>query len=150
METSSRIATKNFDIDCGSNNFKMIAKIAGNYSDIDNVFLSVRTCGNHAENLIELAGTDAVSRTFISRCHVITSLFKMGGYFLRLIIAITAFFNSKPLAFERGLPRDNAFADELEDYILRNHCVYCMASRPSFNFRALILGSLAKRSKMAG
>ena len=126
LEADVTVATKHFDSDGGANNWKCIAHMMNDHDAKPSTLLSAMPCGNHNEKLCELSATDAISMKFIAALYSIALLFKMGSYYLRLVLAVSSYFGSHLPAIIKGSPppAHKRFTEEVGDYIIRNFKAY--------------------------
>ncbi len=114
-----------FDLDGHSANIRMVC--------IRRAFLSrengqppmttVRHCGNHVQNLIDVAVLSACSSDVVAIMAIGSLFFRMGGNFVRLLHNLPSFLDAKlPIQTLGPPPAGAAIAmDELQDYCIRNY-----------------------------
>ena len=88
------------------------------------MMLSEKTCGGHKTNLIENSSADGMSDAIGSRVFgVLYStclLFRMGGYFLRLIHAVDkAVEKHAVMKFGKPPPRAEQYRNEVREFLVQ-------------------------------
>ena len=96
------------------------------------VLVSSWTCSNHSTKLIETACARAYDAVGIVEAifpvlYSMGLLFRMGSYFLRVLVASHNYFATAAIPVRATLScRSREFSEELGDYILRNYVYTCL------------------------
>ena len=124
------IGIAHWDLDGHPANIRMVA---GRRAELKpGTLVSVRHCGNHANNLVEGCVLDCIGYG-ISLFLCMTAMFlSMGGNFLRLIHATPQLISNFMLPPVRKPPAESEFdrliAEELKDYSVRNYKAFVDAA----------------------
>ena len=86
----------------------------------EKVLASDMACGNHRNQLIEVAVTTFLGTNHISALYRLALFFRMGGNFMRLALAARKIFQEQPLRIVWHEPGPTPFNDELVDYFKAN------------------------------
>ena len=123
------IGIAHFDLDGHPANPRMVA---GHRTDLPtSTLVSIRHCGNHANNLVENCVVDAVSTTLLAWLYMVSILLSMGGNFLRLIHGTSDMVNQHMRApLREGVVPESVrlLAAEIKDYSIRNYKAFTDAT----------------------
>lgn len=124
------ISIAHYDLDGHAANIRMVA---GRRADLPQTTLvSVRHCGNHANNLVEGCTIDSASSSLLSWMYSASLFLGMGGNFLRLIhstVEVVRRFMDPPQRADR-ISEVDPVAAEIMDYSIRNYRAYAEAYEP--------------------
>ena len=99
------VLVKHFDRDGAGSNDKLLTKCMMNTDDKPLNWTTDWTCGNHKNNLIEHAVGHAVhGSTMLPTMYSCALLFRMGGYFVRLLGAVARCFVRENIIVRREAP----------------------------------------------
>jgi len=107
-----------YDRDGASANAKLLAR---HFCELPSHWLlSSRACGNHTNNLVEGSLALSIDRDYINRMYSLSLLFRMHGYFSRLVLSLPALVESAQIRRGQPPPTAKAYSGEVQDYFICN------------------------------